>query len=269
MSFLVWVLTLPQWFAALIVLVVSVFLGVGSVLLLRRLLPDSVLPPQNDTAGFVFGALCAIYGLMLAFIVVNVWVQHDSTKAIVEQESSAALALYRNLNAYPNHAETDKALAALRDVTLSMEREEFAAIRTMKWDSKTQASLRTQQAINKLWVTMRLMVPRNLHEQSLFNEILMEVNSLAQFRVKRLLQARIGLSGSLWAVVVLGGLVCVGFLALFGYESERVRRVHAGILSAVIGGAIYVIVSLNFPFTGESGIAPDGYDYLIKLAGWS
>ena len=268
MSTFSYLLTLPQWLLVLLMLGSFVAFGMGLVLLLRRLIPDSVLPPQNDAAGFVFGAVSAIYGIMLAFIVVNVWLQSDSAAAIVEHESSAALTLYRDLNAYPNRAEATDALALLRGVTLSIVKAEFPAIQAMKWDSKTQASLATQQAVNRLWDEIRLIAPQNLQEQSLFNEILMNVNGLAQFRVKRLLQARAGLSGSLWAVVVLGGLITIGFLALFGYERERVRMVHAGVLSFVMGGAICVIMSLNFPFIGDAGIGPDGYDYLIKLAGW-
>ncbi|MBU3898482.1 MAG: DUF4239 domain-containing protein [Gammaproteobacteria bacterium] len=268
MSTFSYLLFMPQWLSVLLLLGLFVACGIGLVLLLRWLLPDSVLQPQNDAAGFVFGAVSAIYGIMLAFIVINVWVQSDNAASTVEHETSAALTLYRDLSAYPNRAEATEALALLRGVTLSIVKEEFPAIQAMKWDAKTQASLATQHAFNRLWDEIRQITPQNLQEQSLFNEILTNMNTFAQFRVKRLLHARTGLSGSLWAVVVLGGLITIGFIGLFGYEREPVRMVHASVLSFVLGGAICVIMSLNFPFVGNSGIGPDGYDYLIKLAEW-
>ena len=268
MSLSAWLLTIPQWLSVLLVLGLFVSCGIGLVLLVRRLAPGFVLRPQNDTAGFVFGALGSIYGILLAFVVINVWVQNNTASEIVEQESTDALALYRNLNAYPNRAEADKVLVALRGFTLSVVNEEFPAMRAVKWDSKTQASVSTQKAVDLLWNEIRRIAPRNLQEQSLFNEILMNVNSLAQLRVKRLLQARTGLNGSLWCMVVLGGLITVGFTALFEYESVRVHIAHTIILSLMTGGVIYVIVSLNFPFVGDTGIRPEDYAYLMKVAGW-
>ena len=165
-------------------------------------------------------------------------------------------------------AEADKALAALRVFSLSVVRDEFPAIKAMSWDSRFQPRLSTHEASSQLWVAIKQIVPRNLQEQSLYGEILKDVNSMAQLRVKRRVIAQNDLPGVLWAVVVVGGLVAVGFTALFGHESLRGHIVLAGLLSFVVGGVIYVVVSLNYPFMGEISIRPDGYEYLIEEAGW-
>lgn len=61
--------------------------------------------------------------------------------------------------------------------------------------------------------------------------------------------------------------VTVWFTALFGHESLRGHIVLAA-ASLVVGGAIYVVVNLNYPLMREICIRPDGYEYLIEEAGW-
>ena len=264
MPFSAWLLTLPQWLSALLVVGFFVMFGVGMVLVVRRLIDHTVLQLHNDISGFVFANLGVIYGVMLAFVVIDVWEDYRDAETITEQESTEAFALYRDLNLYPNQAEADKALAALRAFSLSVVRDEFPAIKNMSWDSRFQPRLSTHEASSELWLAIRQIVPRNLHEQSLYGEILKDVNNMAQFRVKRRVIAQNDLPGVLWAVVILGGLVTVGFTALFGHESLRGHIVLAGLLSFVVGGVIYVVVSLNYPFMGEICIRPDGYEYLRK-----
>lgn len=268
MPFSAWLLTLPQWLSALLVVGFFVMFGVSMVLVVRRLIDHTVLKLHNDISGFVFANLGVIYGVMLAFVVIDVWEDYRDAEAITQQESTEAFALYSDLNLYPNQTEADKALAALRVYSLSVVRDEFPAIKAMNWDSRFQPRLSTHEASNQLWAAIKQIVPRNLHEQSLYAEILKDMNSMAQLSVKRRVIAQNDLPGVLWAVVVLGGLVTVGFTALFGHESLRGHIVLAGLLSFVVGGVIYVVVSLNYPFMGEICIHPDGYEYLIEEAGW-
>jgi len=125
------------------------------------------------------------------------------------------------------------------------------------------------KAAGELWTALRQIVPRNLHEQALFSKILKHANNLAQDRVKLRLIAQSDLPEVLWVVVVLGGVITLGMTAMMGHENVRQHVSLAVLLALVIGGAIHVIVSLNFPFTGEYFcINPDGYNYLIEQAGW-
>jgi uncharacterized membrane protein len=268
MSLSAWLPTMSQWLSAVLVIGFFVLFGVVLLLIVRRLVPHSVLKPHNDIAGFVFATLGVIYGVILAFVVVDVWEQYDRATEISEQESTEAAALYRDLHLYTNRDEADKALATLRVFTLAVVYEEFPAIKEMRWDSGHIPSQAATAASSQLWQAILRIVPRNLHEQSLFNEILADMNDIEKLRMQRHLIARTDLPGVVWAVVILGGLITVGFTALFGHENLRGHLLLAVLLAIVVGSAIEVIVSLNFPFIGEVSIRPEGYEYLIELAGW-
>lgn len=67
----------------------------------------------------------------------------------------------------------------------------------------------------------------------------------------------------------MGGLITLGFVALFWHKNKLQHLFLETMLALVVGGAIYVIVMLNFPFSGDIGFNPDGCNYLIELAGWN
>lgn len=260
--------SLPPWLCASLVVGSPVACVIGAVVLVRRRFPYAVLRPHNDVTGLVFAAVAAIYGIILAFVVVEVWSQYSCAQTIADDESSEAYALYRDLNLYPNTAEAAKGQAALRVFVLSVVRDEYPAIKALNWDSRDQALLKTQNFLNNFLSSLRQITPRNLQEQAFFSELLKHANNLEQNRVKRRLAAQSDLPGALWAVVILGGVITLSFVTLLGLDNFRHHLLIGMLLAIVIGGAIFVIVIMNFPFSGEISINPDGYNYLIELAGW-
>jgi len=64
------------------------------VIIVRRLIGHTVPKLHNDISGFVFANLGVIYGVILAFVVIDVWEDYRDAEAITEQESTEAFALY-------------------------------------------------------------------------------------------------------------------------------------------------------------------------------
>lgn len=263
-----WLAILPEWISALLIIGFFVLFGIATVLVVRRFVHHSILKPHNDISGFVFATLSVIYGVMLAFVVADIMEQYNAAIQIAENESSSAYSLYRDLNLYPNREEAAKSLVALRAYTLSIVRDEYPNIKTMKWDTRYQPSLNTHRTSIELWKKISQIAPQNLHEQSIYSVILKDINGMMEYRVQRRLAAQSDLPGVVWAVVVLGGLIVVCFMSLFGHENARVHILITTLLAIVTGSVIYVIVCLNFPFVGNISIDPNGYVYLIELAGW-
>ncbi|MFA6971318.1 MAG: DUF4239 domain-containing protein [Gallionella sp.] len=263
-----WLAILPEWISAPLVIGSFVLFGVATVLVVRHFIPHSLLKPHNDISGFVFATLGVIYGVMLAFVVVAILEQYNDAVQTAENESSSAYSLYRDLNLYPNREAAGQSLVALRAYTLSMVHDEYPNVKAMKWDAKYQPSLITHKTSAELWKKIGQIAPQNLHEQSIYTIILKDINSMMEYRVQRRLSARTDLPGVIWAVVILGGLIVVGFMSLFGHENIRVHLLITVLLAIVTSSVIYVIVCLNFPFVGSISIEPHGYEYLIELAGW-
>lgn len=265
----VWLLTIPQWLCMSLVIAFFTGFGVGLVFLVRQFVHHSILKQHNDIAGFVFATVGVIYGVMLAFVVIVVWEDYNDATATAKNEAMQAYALYRDLSIYPNQVEASPALASLAAFSRSVVEKEYPAIRHMKWETSHEANVETGGKFDKLWADIKKIAPQTMQEEALFHEILKDINTLAQEREKRLIISREDLPDVIWDAVILGGLITIGFTALFGNENFKAQVVITTLLGLVTSLVIVVIISLNFPFMGSVSIGPDGYEFLIDHAGWS
>jgi hypothetical protein len=72
-------LKLPLSLLALLVIGLPVLLAVVGLLLVRSRLPHPRLKPHHDVAGYIYAGLAVLYAVLLAFVVVIVWQQFNTT----------------------------------------------------------------------------------------------------------------------------------------------------------------------------------------------
>jgi hypothetical protein len=156
----------------------------------------------------------------------------------------------------------------LAELAISVVEVEYPTIRQWKWETPHEPNVATQRKMEKLWADIRKITPKTPHEQAIFSEVLKCVNALGQARQERIVISRSDLPDVIWITVILGGLITIGFMALFGSENVKGQIVITALLGIVLSLVIFVVISLNFPFTGMVSIQPDGYERVINLTGW-
>ncbi|EFL15811.1 hypothetical protein [Streptomyces sp. C] len=88
------------WLALLVVGGVIVLALVGSVLA-TRFFPVLAAGENNDMVGVVLGMFGAIYGIILAFVIVNLWTDLQTAETVVAAEASAVSQIVRDAEAFP------------------------------------------------------------------------------------------------------------------------------------------------------------------------
>jgi hypothetical protein len=78
-----------------------------------------------------------------------------------------------------------------------------------------------------------------------------------------LLQAEEGLPAILWAVLLVGGLITVGFTYLFGLQSTTVHVLMVAALALVIGLVLFTVAALDYPFRGDVSIGPEAFEQAL------
>ena len=101
-------------------------------------------------------------------------------------------------------------------------------------------------------------------ELGLYYQELDRVEDLADARRLRLVEAEEGIPGILWALVIFGGVVTVGFTYLFGLESTRTHKLTVMALAGVIGMVIFAIGVLDYPFSGSAPIDPTAFELILE-----
>src|SRR5262249_9218075 len=72
-----------------------------------------------------------------------------------------------------------------------------------------------------------------------------------------------GIPVPLWRGLILGAILTIAFCYLFGVESLRIQLLIIGILSSLIAVMFSMILVLDYPFRGNTGVPPEAW-YIMR-----
>lgn len=236
---------------AILLVALPVAVATSMLVLIRRRVGLARLTTNNEVAGFKFAVVGVIYAVLLAFAVVVVWQRYSDAEVAVIGEAGAAATLYRLVaGPEPEAAATRRALGDY--LRLAVERD---------WPqmAKERESPEVTAALTAVY-TAALHLARSGAQP----EILHQLDLITQARRNRLHLA-IGIVPSvLWLALSLGAALTVAFTFFFGTENLRAQVLMTGILAFIVFMGLFVIVSIDHPFTGPVHV--DGLPLLRVLA---
>jgi hypothetical protein len=89
------------------------------------------------------------------------------------------------------------------------------------------------------------------------------LDEVSDARIKRLDASREGIPRVLWAAILVGGLFTIGFALLFGVSNERLHYLMIWLFTAVVTLQIFVILVLNYPFSGTTKVSPASFQEIV------
>jgi Protein of unknown function (DUF4239) len=248
--------SLPLWLAAVLIVVLPTAAAMSGPILIRRRFSLERLTTNNEIAGFKFATVGVIYAVLLAFAVIVVWERFSGAEAAVIQEAGAAATLYR-LAAAP-----DPQAAAMRG---ALDRYLRATI-AKDWPQMAvaQASPAVTQALNDLYAATLSMAQDGTRPPAVLVEMFHQLDLVTQARRTRLQLAHGIVPTMLWTVLILGGLLTVGFTFFFGTRNLEAQVLMTGVLALIVFMGLLVIVSLNHPFTGSVHIDSEPLQLVLE-----
>ncbi len=240
--------TAPIWISAvLFVIVVPVASMLGPVLI-RRVVPLERLRTNNEVAGFKFATIGVLYAVLLAFVVIVVWEKFSKADDEVATEAGATAILFRLWDGLGEQG--DRLNAATAAYLVSVINDEWPAM------AEGHESPATTEALNGLYALLLTDRPTDGFGSELFSEALYELDQLTQARRARIVMAGGIVPGVVWAVLVAGGLLTIGFTFFFGTENLRAQALMTGALALQIFIVMLIIVAIDRPFAGTVTVEP-------------
>jgi uncharacterized protein (DUF983 family) len=118
--------------------------------------------------------------------------------------------------------------------------------------------------IDDIRATIQGYEPRTAAGEQLYAEGLDQVQRLADARRTRLVAAEEGLPTVLWVVLIVGGIVVVGFAYLFGMENTWAHALMVVALAGVIALVLFTIAALDHPFIGSARVGPEAFELVLE-----
>jgi uncharacterized protein (DUF983 family) len=129
---------------------------------------------------------------------------------------------------------------------------------------RSQETSRAWVLIDDIRASLQEVEPSTETELELYAEGLDQVQRLADARRTRLVTAEESLPTVLWVVLIVGGIVVVGFSYLFGMANTWAHRLMVVALAGVIALGLFTIHALDNPFSGGARIEPSAFELVLK-----
>ena len=233
-----------------------VALAVGGLLLVQRLVPIERRQEHNDVAGFIYAVLGVAYAVLLGLMVVAVWQDWQEAHDSATQEANELAAVFWLAHGLPE-PEGRHIQELARD---------YARVVVLKeWPLMEQGktSPKAYELLDGMRASVEAIHPTNEAQTVLYDNLLQRLHELGDARRARLLEDEEGLPAILWAVLLVGGAITVGFTYLFGLRSTTVHVLMVAALALVIGLVLFTVAALDYPFRGDVRIGPEAFKQVL------
>ena len=247
-------------FGVLVVIGVCL-VAVAGLEVVQRLVPAQKRQQQNDVAGFLYAVVGVVYAVLLALLVIAVWERYQGARETAESESNAVADIAWLASRLPE-AERLQLQELARSYAQEVVDEEWPLM-----EQGTEGERGTPEAwnlVDDMRATLQELEPVTEAEAQLYAEGLDQIDRLGDDRRMRLVAAEEGLPGVLWAVLVFGGVVVIGFTYLFGLQNTWAHRLMVAALTAVIALVLFTIAAMEYPFAGGARIDTGAFELILE-----
>ena len=238
----------PLWVTGLILTLGAAAYGIGLTLFARWMYGVDRLKLNNEVAGFKFAVVGVFYAVMLAFVVIAVWEDFRNTENAVRDEAKAAIDLHRLSFALPTEGGADIRKHLINYVN---------DVREHEWTTMAvgEPSDAVVKDLDRLSQAVFAVKPEGFQELALYQNALRLLAVMTDNRNERLDSADGSVPSILWFVLIVGGLITLGYPAFFGTTNLLAQTLMTGALAELVALSLLLGLAFDYPFTGEVQIS--------------
>jgi uncharacterized protein DUF4239 len=237
----------PTWLLVLAVVALILGLVLLSVWLIRRLVPAVGEGFDAEVASQMLGVVAALFGLLLAFIIVIAYQNFVSADDNVSSEADDLATIVRDSGAFPQ-PERDRVRRAVGAYVRVVVDEEWPRMRT--GDDSAQA----WAAVDEMYAALQSVEPKSPRAVAFYEDSVRQLNEALAARRDRLDTAGGGLPGLIASLLIVGSIVILVYTVLIGSSSFWFHAIGAVAIALIVGLSLVVLLDLSYPFSGDLAI---------------
>jgi len=238
------------------ILIVALTTGASLLFMLglNRLWPVAERHTQNDLVGWQLSVLGTTYAVTLGFMLYTGWTNFSAASLNAEMEANALRNIYRLAEGLPQQQSEIQTLA----------RAYANAVIEHDWPDMARGRLpEDSHEINEnMWKALMAIKVASPSEITAEDHALSELSALTQHRRARLLQSTYRLPGIFWCVLLVGGVLTVLSVSMFGSANSRIHTMQVFSLTLLVTLVMLSIADVDRPFQGWVHIS----DYAFRRA---
>ena len=239
-----------------LIMVIGVGLTLGAVVLavclIRRVVPATRDGFHAEISAPMLGAVAALFGLLLAFVIVIAYQNFLDADANARQEADALASIVRDSAAFPEPGGSN-VRRAVGTYVRSVVTDEWPRMRDGH-DSAVAGA-----GVDGIYAAFRTVEPTSAAQIALYDDAVRQLNDALDARRNRIHAAIGGLPADIIALILFSGLVMVAYAVLVGSPNFWFHLLGPAAIAAVIAVSLIVLVDLSHPFSGDFAISPDSF----------
>ncbi|MCA1702252.1 MAG: DUF4239 domain-containing protein [Actinobacteria bacterium] len=250
-------LNVPTALLGMGIVALAVAIAIAGAVLVRRSVELSTLEAHHDVAGFILAVVGVVYAVLLAFVVIAVWEEFNEAQATADEEAVAVGSVYRDVLALGKKGVP--AREALQVYAQSVVDADWQQMATYHREAR-----QTNEALTRVWRALEGLQSPTTSDSPFYDDAIMRLHDASELRRERIAQSGSGVPTPIWGVLIAGALITVGFTYLFGVGNFRAQALMLSALSSLIGLALFLILVLDLPFTGDLGVGPSLMQDIVR-----
>ncbi len=228
----------------LILVVVTVTCSLLTMTIVNRLWPLSLRKVHNDLIGWQLGVLGTTYAVIIGFMLYTVWTDFGAATVNAEQEASQVVKLHRLAAGLPaaQGEQMRKLAVEYADTVVNREWAEMA---------HGEVGAGTNEISRQMWHTLMSIDSPTWTQITTEDHSLYELSTLTVCRQTRELEVTSKLPGILWFVLLVGGVLTIFSVCLFGQESTFMHSIHVFSFSLLVALVLAAIADIDRPYMGS------------------
>ncbi len=218
---------------------------------------DTLLSDIGGLSAFVtiFGTL---YGIMTAFVVFEVWNQHNRIVELINKEGLGLERLYRLTIYFRDKKLTEKMKAAINEYAQVVIKGKFQTL------AKGQRNKEASRTFRKITNVIRDLSFDDDHDQVVFHHIISHYGHLSEIRTERINESLSRLPALLKVFLYASSILALCSFVVMPFTNIFYGFFAVGGLSFTLAMIFYLVEDLDNPFTGFWKVTPEPFERALK-----
>jgi Protein of unknown function (DUF4239) len=231
---------------------VAVLAVIVSVRLIRRIVPSTRDGFHAEISAPMLGVVAALFGLILAFVIVIAYQNFLDANSNVSQEADSLASIVRDSAAFPQPGRAN-VRAAVGDYVRSVVNDEWPRMREGHDSELAKGSL------GQIFAAFRTVRPHSVMSNGFYNDSVRQLNTALNARRDRLETATGGLPRDITILILFSSLVIIAYAILVGSPNYWFHVLGPLAIAVVVTISLVVLFDLTYPFSGDVSLKPNDF----------
>lgn len=210
---------------------------------------------NNEFTGILFGAVSLIQSLLIAFVIVAVWEDYEELNQTIEEEADKLNSIIAHTVTLPDSLRTE----------LRTEVGRYCIKVIDEWQKPEEARIDQASAIPAIRLLLLEIQPQDNQQEKILNVVDEDLNKISDLRRARLSHLRSHVPALVWIILLTGSIMVIGFSFFIHTESAGLKQIGISFLTGIIAMSIFMVYTLDKPFTGKLIIGNEPYHKVLML----